>query len=260
MISVLEPGSTLIINHLVSGGQGTGNRAVRRRLVTFRARLLNVIHRPRFKNHFHVEIMEPDLVFLLLENDSIALQGRLYALLAPFLNGQSTVDDIVEQLEGRATVLDVRYGISLLEQKGYIVEGDDTETPGVAAFRDFLNVDREWFRKRLEETSVSVVSFGTGPVEPFVSILESLHIRSSGEGGFRVALTDDYLRKEMEDLNRQALMLNRPWMIVKPVGAILWIGPIFNPKRTGCWACLAKRLREHWQLRTSAEDREETGP
>jgi oxazoline/thiazoline synthase len=201
--------------------------------------------------------MEPDLVFLLLENDSIALQGRLYALLAPFLNGQSTIDDIVKQLEGRATVLDVRYGISLLEKGGYIVEGDDTETLGVAAFRDFLNVDRESFRKRLEETSVSVFSFGTGPVEPFVAILESLHIRSSGEGGFRVALTDDYLREELEALNRQALMLNRPWMIVKPVGAILWIGPIFNPKRTGCWACLAKRLREHRQLRTPADPRKE---
>lgn len=211
-----------------------------------------MIHRPKFKTHFHVEIVEPDFVFLLLENDSIALQGRLYALLAPFLDGQRTVDDIVEQLEGRATVLDVRYGISLLERGGYIVEGDDTESPGVVAFRDFLNVERESFRKRLEETSVSVVSFGTGPVQPFVSILESLHIRIAPEGRFRVALTDDYLRKELEDLNLQALLLNLSWMVVKPVGTVLWIGPIFTPKKTACWACLAKRLREHRQLRTLA--------
>jgi oxazoline/thiazoline synthase len=225
--------------------------------VTFRARISGkVFHRPKFKNHFHVEMIEPDFVFLLLENDCIALQGRLYALLAPFLNGQNTIDQIVEQLEGRATIVDVHYGISLLEKGGYIVEGDDPQTPpGVAAFRDFLNVDCESFRNRLEGASVSVASFGTVPVEPFVAMLDALHIQVAAEGRFRVVLTDDYLRRELEDLNRQTLVLNLPWMIVKPVGAILWIGPIFNPKRTGCWACLAKRLREHRQLPTPVDTR-----
>jgi ribosomal protein S12 methylthiotransferase accessory factor len=195
-------------------------------------------------------MIEPDFVFLLLENDCIALQGRLCSLLAPLLNGQNTVDQIVEKLEGRATIVDVRYGISLLEKGGYIVEGDDLQTSGVAAFRDLLNVDCESFRNRLEGTSVAVTSLGTVPVEPFVALLQSLHIQVAAEGRFRVVLTDDYLRRELEDLNRQTLALNLPWMIVKPVGAILWIGPIFNPKRTACWACLAKRLREHRQLRT----------
>ncbi len=211
-----------------------------------------MIRKPKFKNHFHVQIVGPDLVLLLLENDCVALQGRLYALLAPLLDGRNTVENIVDQLEGRATVVDVRYGLSLLERGAYIVEGDETETPGMAAFRDSLNVDPKLFRSRLEETSVSVTSLGTIPVEPFVSILKSLHIRVAEDGQFRVALTDDYLREELEDLSRLALVHNLPWMIVKPVGAILWIGPIFIPRRTGCWACLAKRLNEHRLLRIPA--------
>ncbi|HXT58696.1 MAG TPA: TOMM precursor leader peptide-binding protein [Pirellulales bacterium] len=32
-------------------------------------------------------------------------------------------------------------------------------------------------------------------------------------------------------------------MLVKPVGAQLWIGPLFRPGTTGCWQCLAERLR-----------------
>jgi ribosomal protein S12 methylthiotransferase accessory factor len=141
----------------------------------------------------------------------------------------------------------------LLERAGVVIEGDETEPSGVAAFRDFLNVDPNSFRSRLEAASVSVVSLGGIPIDPFLSILESLHVRVAEASTFRVVLTDDYLRKELESLNRQILALGVPWMIVKPVGAILWIGPIFTPPRTGCWGCLAKRLNEHRLLQASLD-------
>jgi ribosomal protein S12 methylthiotransferase accessory factor len=32
-------------------------------------------------------------------------------------------------------------------------------------------------------------------------------------------------------------------MLVKPIGGEVWIGPVFRPGRTGCWECLAQRLR-----------------
>src|SRR5262249_53573748 len=33
-----------------------------------------------------------------------------------------------------------------------------------------------------------------------------------------------------------------PWMILKPGGVNTWVGPIFVPDRTACWACLQSRL------------------
>jgi len=195
------------------------------------------------------------MVLLLSENDCMPLQGRLTTLLAPFVDGKHTLDEIHQKLKGQVTFADVYYGFSLLERAGVVVEGDDTEQPGVAAFRDFLNVDPSEFRNRLEAASVSVVSLGGIPVDPFLSILESLHVRVAEASTFRVVLTDDYLRKELERLNRRNLALGVPWMIVKPVGAILWIGPIFHPPRTGCWGCLARRLNEHRLLQTSLDAR-----
>jgi ribosomal protein S12 methylthiotransferase accessory factor len=217
-----------------------------------------MIRRPKFKSHFEVRIVEPDMVLLLSESDCIPLQGRLTTLLAPFVDGKHTRDDILEELKGRVTFADVYYGLSLLERAGVVVEGDDTEHLGVAAFRDFLNVAPDLFRSRLETASVSVVSLGGIPTDPFVSILESLRVRVAEASTFRVVLTDDYLRKELESLNRQILALGVPWMIVKPVGAILWIGPIFNPPRPGCWSCLAKRLDEHLLLQTSLDARNDS--
>jgi thiazole/oxazole-forming peptide maturase SagD family component len=58
-------------------------------------------------------------------------------------------------------------------------------------------------------------------------------------------LTDDYLREDLGEINRRALAEGRPWLLVKPVGLELWIGPIFVPGATGCWACLAHRLKGH---------------
>lgn len=32
-------------------------------------------------------------------------------------------------------------------------------------------------------------------------------------------------------------------MLVKPVGRWIWLGPLFLPRKTGCWACLAERIQ-----------------
>ena len=64
-------------------------------------------------------------------------------------------------------------------------------------------------------------------------------------------MSDDYLQLGLERFNEEALRRQQPWMLVKPVGATLWIGPLFIPRdagvarQTACWACLAHRLRGH---------------
>jgi len=40
-------------------------------------------------------------------------------------------------------------------------------------------------------------------------------------------------------------------MLVKPVGSIVWLGPIFVPGETGCWRCLAQRLNGNLEIKSS---------
>ena len=86
-----------------------------------------MIQKPKFKSHLRVEVVEPDLVVLLFETGHYVLEGCLHCLLAPQINGKSTVADIMDQLEGQATVLDVLYGLELLAEKGFIVEANRSE-------------------------------------------------------------------------------------------------------------------------------------
>ena len=71
----------------------------------------------------------------------------------------------------------------------------------------------------------------------------------------RVVVTDDYLRAELEDINAAFLRAGRPWLLVKPVGLELWLGPLYVPGRTGCHRCLSLRLALNQPVRRFVADR-----
>jgi ribosomal protein S12 methylthiotransferase accessory factor len=76
---------------------------------------------------------------------------------------------------------------------------------------------------------------------PFYDVLEEHGITISDEGEFGVVLADEYLRSDLNDYNNQSIKQKKPWMIIKPVGLEIFIGPIFIPQKTGCWKCLSDR-------------------
>ncbi|HEY4937427.1 MAG TPA: TOMM precursor leader peptide-binding protein, partial [Actinomycetota bacterium] len=100
-----------------------------------------------------------------------------------------------------------------------------------------------------------VHSLGSVPAGPMVRALEPLvattghDARNGAEGAtLELVLVDDYLDDRLGEVNRLALASGRPWMPVKPVGRQVWLGPIFAPGVTGCWECLAQRLRSNRQM------------
>ncbi len=209
-----------------------------------------MLNKPRFKSCFHIEIIKSVGVFLLSESDYFVLTGRLYELLVPLVNGHRSVDEIAALLREQASAAEVYYALMLMERKGYLVETDDSLPSGVAAFCDILNVDRLNATSRLQSTKVSVTFFGAVPTQQFISTLESLNIHVCENGDIAVVLTDDYLQAGLDAFNQNALQSQRPWMLIKPVGTMIWIGPIFNPGKTGCWECLAQRLRANRPVET----------
>jgi ribosomal protein S12 methylthiotransferase accessory factor len=217
--------------------------------------------KPQFKPHFCIEIVQPDAVYLLSEESSTVLKGRLYCQLAPFLDGNHTVGEIISQLKEEAPLTSIYYALQKLKSKGYITEAVGNLPPNVAAFWSLLNIDPQACFNRLQETVVSVASLGDVPTEPLIVALESLGIQvrdSKSEiqefkKSLTVVLTNDYLQPDLRQFNQAALEANRPWVLVKPVGVMLWLGPIFYPGRTGCWQCLAQRLYGNREVETAIQ-------
>lgn len=202
-----------------------------------------MLHRPRFKAHYQVETVAGYGLALLSEHATSLLQGSQYEIVAPCLDGRRSVDEIVELLSGQISPAQVHDALLELEKQGHLEENSDGMPAGEAALWASQGIASSVAARRLNEVKVTVHACGDLAAEPFVAALESLHVQVGAAGQLGVVVTDDYLRFELQDYNRQALQDDRSWMLVKPTGSEIWFGPVFRPGTTGCWECLAQRLR-----------------
>ena len=107
-----------------------------------------------------------------------------------------------------------------------------------------MSIDPKEAQYRLQTTKVAVSSLDANvSISQFKTALESLNIQVSDKADIEIVLTNDYLHNDLYAHNQRALNSSRPWLLLKPVGTIVWLGPIFQPGKTGCWQCLAHRLR-----------------
>jgi ribosomal protein S12 methylthiotransferase accessory factor len=213
------------------------------------------LNRPAFKPHYVAVPVDEESVLLLSERKRILLRGRLIVQLTPLLDGARTIDDIVAALATSASESEVRDALASLEMKGYI--GEACNMPrGEAAFWSIQDIEPSSARTRLETASVSLQALGDIDPTPFVAALNIAGIRVTAEGSqLAIIITDDYLRPELTAINDGMLESRKAWLIAKPVGTELWIGPLMRRGFAACWACLAARLRENREIESFAQSR-----
>jgi oxazoline/thiazoline synthase len=207
-----------------------------------------MLNRPVFCPHFHVEIVAGEGVFLLSSTRQTLLRGRLYQLVAPWLDGRTSAD-VCERLRGKASPAEVYYALTQMERKDYLCEKEETLPADQAALWSCQQIVPAAAARRLAERSIVVRAFGV-EASSFVDLLKLLHVRVADEGAADVVLTDSYLRSDLQTCNAEALRDGKSWLLVKPVGRQVWIGPLFRPGKTGCWECLAQRLQANSPVET----------
>jgi ribosomal protein S12 methylthiotransferase accessory factor len=212
-----------------------------------------MLDRPKFGPHYHVEIVAGEGVFLLSDSRQSLLRGRLYELVAPWLDGR-TAEDVCGQLRGKASAAEVYYVLAQMERKGYLYEEEGALPAGDAAFWSCQQVPPATAARRLSECAVAVRALDVD-ASSFLELLKSLCVRVADEAPASVVLTDSYLRSDLADCNAEALSSGKPWLLVKPLGRQIWVGPLFRPGKTGCWECLAQRLRANSPVETYLQGR-----
>lgn len=223
-----------------------------------------MIDKPNFKPCYAVELIEPDKILFLSERNVSWLRDRTHYLLAALMDGNRNAEeifDLVQQavLQERLSLqeptaafqdvlhasLDIQRALIQLERQGYLVEHNEQIPSHLAIFCNHLNLDPTQAYQRLQSTTLAVKAVGSVPVESLIALLESLSIQIAPAGDLTLAIADDYLNPELVELNKHMLQTQSPWMLVKPLGTVGWIGPLFHPEKTGCWQCLAARLQEN---------------
>lgn len=213
----------------------------------------------QIKPHYHIEICPPKQVYLLGEQENHALTGQLYCQIIPFLDGRYSRDQIVEKLDGEVPADYIDFVLNRLTETGYLTEAAPELAPEVAAFWSELGIAPAAAAQALQQP-VHLKTVGNRISEGMVDILGTA-LRDLGiplqpaatDAALTVVLTDDYLNPDLAPLNRHQVETGQPWILVKPLGSILWLGPVFKPGETGCWHCLAQRLEGNREVEASVQ-------
>ena len=197
--------------------------------------------RPRLKSCFRCEVIPLQGVWLRSENQSFILANPAFIELFRLLDGTHTLAEIITLLQETISSPEV---LSLLMQiRDYVIDDPPPLSSAQAAFWEMLDIQPEVAYRRLQTSTLTVTALGDIDPTPFETILTSLGVQLSDRGERSLILADDYLQVGLATFNHKALTENHPWMLVKPVGTEIWLGPLFIPGQTGCWECLRQRLQ-----------------
>lgn len=211
------------------------------------------LYRPKFKDKYHIEHVAGDGVFLLAERDSFVLEGHHLAHIVPLINGQRTVDEVIEAVRPWVQPDNAYQAFEVLMRAGHLVEANHAMPTPFGAFWSEWNVDTLSTAALLTNIGIKVTAIGPIDTTPLVGALQAFGMRVEATGAVHVVVTDDYLRPELAALNRQAAASGTPLLLVKPVGVRLWIGPLILPGKTACWRCLESRLRANREVESYVE-------
>jgi ribosomal protein S12 methylthiotransferase accessory factor len=75
-----------------------------------------------------------------------------------------------------------------------------------------------------------------------------------------IVVTDNYLDPALSAVSRAFLHSGRSWLLAKPTGLTLWLGPLLRPGRTGCWHCLSQRLAGNRQVEDYLRGKRNSAP
>lgn len=206
-----------------------------------------------FKRHLRVEPFDAERTFLVGEGEQFMLRGRVQRLVAPLLDGQRTITDIVIMLAGQASAPEILYVIRLMEHHGHLVElgaalpDARSEIDAAAGYWQSLGLDAASVAERLASTAVSVQALAGEDAASAIAALRLAGVRVENEdlAPIRVVVAPDYLDPQLEALDGLLRERKLRALLLKPGGATPFIGPMLGLAEGPCWTCLAYRLRSN---------------
>jgi oxazoline/thiazoline synthase len=216
--------------------------------------------RPVIRRDLHVEALPSGLV-LIGETQRRVLSGRAFAAVARALNGRYDADQVAQAASAEVSPAEAWYALGQLLDNRLLVEAQAEVAAPEAAWWDAVGVEPAGTARKLAELCVQVESLGPDR-NGLRRALAGMGVGDRvGEPDLRVVLTDDYLRPELGETNVDHVRMGVPWALARPIGTILWIGPIFRPRQSACWACMATRVRLNRQVEQFVlRKRGESGP
>lgn len=204
-----------------------------------------------FKRHLRPEIVHGEAVYLFSENGVTALQGRHIELLARLLDGTRDLPALLRDLPEDVPAEQVGRILERLGAAGLIgtrVREDVSPATGAGdtaalAYWDAAGLDAARAVDNTRGARVRLITVGDTSAEAMTNALRRAELDVDDHAAdFTVVLCNDYLAPGLAAIDKEHRDTGTPWLIAKPTGAQVWVGPIFVPGDGACWHCLSARL------------------
>ena len=198
----------------------------------------------QFAPNFTAYVLPPDVVCLYSEDRKFFLHGELYCALASAIgkNGRS-LRELVGQLEQEFSSDKINEALKRLLDRRYVVSVSNSSASTVTGYWSSLGLPPEIAEKNLANCRVRIQSIDVQGAAELDAALRELGVRVvKSSPDLTVTLVNDYLERQLAELNRQRVSDKTPWLLVQPSGAFPLVGPVFIPGEGACWTCLFDRM------------------
>jgi bacteriocin biosynthesis cyclodehydratase domain-containing protein len=170
-------------------------------------------------------VLGDDEVVLLSEATRVVLRGRVYAAIAPLIDGSRSDEEIVAGVGEAFAPAVAHYALIRLRQAGRVIDA----APATAA------------PPPVEVATIGIASEAAAALRARIAVLANDAGRPAEP--LTVALVDDYLRPELAELAAECSREERALLPCRPIGPLVWLGPLLAPGSPGLWELLVERLR-----------------
>lgn len=209
-----------------------------------------------FRRHLRAEVVAGDAAYVFSELGVVALKGALVEALIPLLDGTRDLPALLRAMPAGTTAAQVEDLIRRLSAAGLVTArapGALCDEPALA-YWDSAGLDPDTAAAGTRTGVVAlaaVTSDCAGAVPATSETAEALSAAgltvttaAGAAADLSVVLCDDYLAPGLAAVDAVHRATGRPWLLAKPGGATVWVGPFFE-QGAGCWHCLAARLSQH---------------
>ncbi|CAL9428902.1 TOMM precursor leader peptide-binding protein [Streptomyces sp. enrichment culture] len=206
-----------------------------------------------FRRHLRVEVVPDDATYLISEHGITALRAPHLEAVAPLLDGSRDLAALLRDTPAPLPTERLTALLAQLADAGFIEyreqRGCEPTEHSAEAYWELAGLEGRPTRLRTASTLVELRTVGDLDARHAVRALRASALAVTAEPAPDAALTvvicDDYLAPRLGDLDAEFRAAGRPWLLAKPTGATVWVGPVFRPGAGACWSCLAHPVRLH---------------
>jgi oxazoline/thiazoline synthase len=217
-----------------------------------------------FKRHLQVEVCPGQGVLVFSEHGMTRLTGEHVWAITPLLDGTRDLPELVRDAPADVSPDQLRHIVETLAEADLVSarppEGATAMEPLIRATRAYWDAAGVDPASDLSQSPVRVVALGGIVTEPVHTALAEAGLRAvpeqtaAADAALTIVLCLDYLDAALAGVDAAQRAAGKPWLLAKPQGTRMWLGPVFQPPVGGCWHCLARRLWRHRWAEACARD------